>query len=293
MENPTQIVEINSESEILTRILQAFSVNDLKEAFNIDSSIRLQKDVIYNVLKGNNEKNIKNLLFKNYSLLKQHIYFYELQGKISDNLFWNHPFLYNTEIKQRGHKIFQFLFVEQYGIFNIDSGKIQNITFHRPVKVEIKGLKAIISINILERDLGSILNAKTINVNRKSNDNDILNSLTTFDKSVFFIKEDLNKGIKFLWANDYIDAYKVKFKKSKSTSSETMDEDHMVKKQMPDLYKEIMKSPLDITVFKYLKSDEYVKHFTANPREGIISFNTFPSTIKGIDEIIKLIVKNN
>ncbi len=293
MENTTQIVEINSESEIITRTLQAFSVNDLKEIFNIDSSIRLQKDVIYNILKGNNEKSIKNLLFKNFSLLKQHIYFYELQGEVPNDLLLKHPFLCDTEVKQRGHTIYHFLFVEQYGIFNVDTSKIHSITFHRPVKVEVKGLKAIISVNILERDLSSILNARAINVNRKSNDNDIINSITTFDKSLFFIKEDLNKGVKYLWTNDYIDAYKVKFKKSKSTSSETMDEDHLVKKQMPELYAEIMKSPLDTTVFKYLKSDEYVKHFTANPREGIISFNTFPNSNNGIDEIIKLIVKNN
>lgn len=293
MDSKTETEDFNSESQITTRILQAFSVNDLKEIFNVDSSFRMQKDAIYNVLKGNDGNTIMKLLFKNFSLLKQHIYFYEMQGRVATDLFDNHPFLHHVEVKARGHKIYYFLFSEQYGIFNIDINKIQNISFHRPVKVEIKGNKAIISINILERDLSSILKAKTINVNRKSNDNDILNSLITFYKEIFFIKEDLNKGIKFLWNNDFIDAYKVKYKKTISTSSETMDEDNLVKKQMPELYDEIMKSPLDTTVFKYLKSDEYIKHFTAIPRDGIISFNTFPTSKDGINAIVNLIVQNN
>lgn len=293
MEGSTQKNEINTNSEITTRLLQAFSVNDLREVFSIDSSIRMQKDVIYNILKGNNEKNIIKLLFTNYNLLKQHIYFYDIQGTVPKELFYKHPFLYDVITKSRNHKIYYFIFKENFGIYNVEINQIQNITFNRPVKVEIKGTNAIISINILERDISSIIKAKAVSVNRKSNDNDILNSLTTNNKSIFFIKKDLNKGIKYLWQNDFIDAYKVKFKKSKSTSSETMDEDHLIKKQMPELYNEIMKSPLDTTVFKYLKNDDFVKHFTANPRDGILSFNTFPTSKNGIDTVVKLIVQNN
>lgn len=293
MENSPQKEEHNSNSKIITRLLQAFSVNDLREIFSIDSSIRMQKDVIYNILKGHDEKNVIKLLFSNYNLLKQHIYFYDIQGTVPNELYSGHPFLNEIITKSKNHKIYYFIFKENFGIYNIDVNQIQNITFSRPVKVEIKGTKAIISINILERDISSIIKAKAVNVNRKSNDNDILNSLITSDTSIFFLKEDLNKGIKYLWKNDFIDAYKVKYKKSKSTSSETMDEDNLIKKQMPEIYNEIMKSPLDITVFKYLKSDDFVKHFTANPRDGILSFNTFPTSKDGIEAIIKLIVQNN
>ncbi|MEN4760906.1 hypothetical protein ABEG63_11280 [Chryseobacterium sp. C39-AII1] len=293
MEDFKKILNLNSKEEITNRLLQAFSVNDLKDIFSIDSSIRTQKDIIYNIQKGNDDSTIKKQLFKNFNLLKQHIYFFDIQGKVPDNLFKDHQFLYETEVKSKSHKIFYFLFKEDHTFLNLDIEKIQTLSFYRPVKVVIKGTLAIISINILERDLSAIVKAKTAGVNRKSNDNGILDSIATFNKSIFFIKKDLNKGIKFLWENDTIDAYKVKFKKSKSTSSEIMDEDNLVKKQMPELYKEIMKSPLDITVFKYLLNDEYLKHFTANPRDGILSFNTYPTSKEGIETIVKLIVQNN
>lgn len=285
--------DINSRIEIIKRLLQGFSVKYLREIFNIDGSIRAQNDIIYNILKGNDEATILKIIFKNYDLLKQYIYFFDIQGKIPDNLLEKHPFLHKIEKKSKNNKVFEFLFKEDYGILNVDTGKVQNISFLRPVVVEMKGLQAIVSVNILERDLSSIIKAKAIYVNRKSNENHIIESISTFDKTVFFIKRDLNKGIKYLWENDYIDAYKVKFKKTKSTSSEVMDETHLVKAQIPELYTEIMKSPLDSTVFKYLKNDDFVKHFTANPREGFISFNTFPTSKEGIKSIVKLIIQNN
>lgn len=293
MEGSLEISDLNSNIEITNRLIQAFSVNDLKEIFNIDGSIRIQKDVIYNVLKGNDDATIKKQLFKNFNLLKQYVYFYDIQGKVPAELFKDHQFLYDTETKSRSHKIFYFLFKEDHTFLNLDIKKIQTITFYRPVKVVIKGTLAIVSINILERDMSAIVKAKTAAVNRKLNDNEILESLLTYDKEIHFLKKDLNKGIKYLWENNTIDAYKVKFKKSKSTSSEIMDEDNLIKKQMPELYEEIMKSPLDTTVFKYLLNDEYLKHFTANPRDGILSFNTFPTSKEGIETIVKLIVQNN
>ncbi|WP_288438136.1 hypothetical protein [uncultured Chryseobacterium sp.] len=293
MEDPTKTSNLNSKTEITNRLLQAFSVNDLKEIFNIDASIRTQKDIIYNIVKGNDDPTIKKQVFKNFNLLKQHVYFFDIQGKVPDNIFTEHEFLYDIETKSKSHKIFYFLFKEDHTFLNVDIEKIQTISFYRPVKVIIKGTLAIISINILERDLGAIVKAKTAGINRKSNDSQILESLATYNKSIYFIKKDLNRGIKFLWENDTIDAHKVKFKKSRSTSSEIMDENNLVKKQMPELYKDIMKSPLDTTVFKYLLSDEYLKHFIANPRDGIISFNTFPSSKEGIETIVNLIVQNN
>ena len=288
-----KIADLNSEEEISNRLLQALSVNDLKEIFTIDSSIRNQRDIISAVLAGNTDSIIKNQIFKNFNLLKQHIYFFDLKGKITDNTFENHPFLYEVEVKSRSHKIFYFLFKEDFTFYNVDAGAIQTLSFFRPVKVTIKGLSAIIAVNILERDISLIIKGNILGQNRKSNDIDILNSITTHDKIFIYIKRDLNKGIKFLWENDTIDAYKVKFKKSKSTSSEVMDEDKLIKKHLPELYKEIMKNPLDTTVFKYLLQDDLIKHFTANPREGIISFNTYPASVDGIETVIKLIVDNN
>lgn len=283
---------MNSDEQLIYRLLQSFSVNDIRDIFNIDTSIKLQKDIIYNVQKVNNETNIKELLFRNFSLLKQHIYFFNIKGIVTDNIFDGHPFLFQRKIISSSNKVFYFMFKEDYGVFNPKENKIETISFYRPIKVEIINLSLIVSINILERDISRIIGAKVININRKSNDDDILNSIITYNKDVIFTIKDLNKGVKYLWENDNVDALKVSYKKSKSTSSEIMDEEFLLKKQMPEVYNDIISKPMDTTIFKYL-SENYVRHFTVNPREGYMSFNTYPYSKDGIDNIVKAVLQNN
>jgi len=293
MSKLTPKTTLNSENDITKRMLEAFSVNSLRSIFTIDTSIRSQNDVISEVLKRNTISSINNILFTNFNLLKQHVYFFETKGVFPNNYLEEHPDIFNITKKSSGHKIYYFLFKENYNFFNVASNKIQVLTFARPVKLEIKKLVATVSVNILERNVGSILNTKILNLQRTLSDKNILDSITTHDHKITYFKHDLQKGIKYLWENDVIDALKVKFKKSKSTSSEVMDEEHLLKVQYPDTYNEIISSPLDTTIFKYIEDSDLVRYFTANPREGYISFSTYPTSTDGIDKIVQMIFQNN
>ena len=150
-------------------------------------------------------------------------------------------------------------------------------------------------INILERDISSIVDDKVVSVSRDIKDDTILNSFveSTISHGVQLNKCDLNKGIKKLWSDDEIDASKAKFKKAKSVSTEVLDEDFMLKKDMNAVYVEIIKAPIVQTTFRVLKKKNLTDAFVVDPTKGIFSFAVYPKQHNGLTDLIDLILSHN
>ena len=105
---------------------------------------------------------------------------------------------------------------------------------------------------------------------------------------------DINKGIKHLWEKDKIDSRYAKWKKDKSTTTETMDEDYTLKKHYHAIYLDLIKSPLNKMVFKYLLGDGvFCDHFSADPSSGQISIPLYPGNANQITNVINEILANN
>jgi hypothetical protein len=106
------------------------------------------------------------------------------------------------------------------------------------------------------------------------------------------VPADLNKGVKKLWEDSYLESTRSNFKKQFSTSSETMDEEKGIKEHYPELYAIMQKAPLYTTIFEVKDDNSTVESFSADPSHGIIGFTSYSA--KGdTDAIIKKIISNN
>jgi hypothetical protein len=284
---------INSDLEINKRLLRAFSVESLKEIFNLTNSKERQAGLLNIILSSNSSTIINNTIFKNFSLLKQHVYIYEFAGTFNENWLDSHPSYISTQRIDRHNYIFNLLIPVTFQGFNKTKGIMENFIFHLPVQIYRKRKILIFHINILERDLASITTDKIIGASKDLKDIDILDDLLSCAQPTILIKYDLNKGVKELWKTDEIDALKVKYKNSKSTSQEIMDEDNMIKKEMPALYVSLITKPLNITTFRILKQTNMMHFFNIDPSRGYFTFNIFPKHLNGTTDLIDLVLNNN
>ncbi|WP_298143911.1 hypothetical protein [Flavobacterium sp.] len=238
--------DINSVDEVYKRMIKAFSVGTIKEIFNLTEYKERQQQLVNRIVETNTKAQIETAIFNNFSLLKQHVYVYNYIGVLPANYMSANPYLKSINKVNNNHTIYNFLFPTTFAFFNKGTNEVNSIDFIIPVQIHKNGTKLLVFTNILERNLASIISDKVVAVTRDVKDDTILNNFveSTIQHKVQLTKCDLNRGIKKLWADDEVDAFKVKFKKHNSTSSEIMDEDKLLKKDMPDVYKELIKTPL-------------------------------------------------
>ena len=285
---------MNTSEDLLDRLIKGFSVSSLKNVYNLEESKGRQYELIRYIIKNNSEQSIKDVFFDNFSLLKQHVYVYDGHGVFMDGWLDKHPSLYSTQKVSKSEIIYNFLFLTTFSFYNMSKGVPQNLEFYNPVQIIQKGNKLIIHINILERDLKSIVDDIITTANRDFNDLKILESIMEFlPQTIYLSPLDVNRGIKTLWDEDEIDALRVKFTNSKSISSDSMHERLLVKRDYPDKYKEIIEAPLSSTSFEVLIKDDLIRFFSTDPSRGTFNFVQFPTVRYGINELINLVLKNN
>lgn len=284
---------INSNIEVYKRLLKAFSVESLKTIFNLTDSKERQAGLLTTITNTHNIATLNKIIFDNFSLLKQYVYVYEFKGVLQDAWLDNHPAFINSQKITNSHSIFNLLVPIIYEGYNKAKGTIDQFNFLVPVQIHKKKTVLTIHINILERDISTITPDKIIGATRDLNDEAIIKTIVPFANPINLIKYDLNKGIKHLWHIDEIDALKVKFKKNDSTSHEVMDAGKLIKKQMPLLYAELIKTPVRHTIFRILQQQNLVNHFAIDPTLGIINFSVYPSYLNGTNDLIDLVLANN
>lgn len=286
-------VDINCEIEVNKRLLKAFSVESLKTIFNLKDSKKRQADLLTTIVATHTTSQLYDIVFNHFSLLKQYVYVYEFKGSLNDDWLNNHTSFVNTNKSTRNHSIFNLLVPISYEGYNKTKGEIDYFNFLLPVQIHKKKNIITIHINILERDISVLTTDKILGAKRDLNDIAIINTIVPFAQPIPLIKYDLNKGIKYLWENDEIDALKVQYKKDSSTSLETMDAGMLIKKHMPVLYSELIKTPIRETIFKILIKKNLVNYFAINPTYGIINFSVYPQYLNGTNDLIDFVLQNN
>lgn len=284
---------INSNLEVYKRLLKSFSVESLKTIFNLTNSKERQAGLLISITNTHTTKILNDIIFDNFSLLKQYVYVYEFKGVLKDDWLDKHQGFISRQKLTNSHSIFNLLVPIVYEGYNKTKGSMDQFNFLVPVQIHKKKTVLTIHINILERDISTITKDKIIGATRDLNDEAILKTIIPFANPINLFKYDLNKGIKYLWHIDEIDALKVKFKKNDSTSHEVMDAGKLIKKQMPLLYAELIKTPVRHTIFSILKQQNLVNHFAIDPTLGIINFSVYPPYLNGTNDLIDLILANN
>jgi len=171
------------------------------------------------------------------------------------------------------------------------------LNFYQPFFVTLKQKCLIIQATILEKNFSSYYpNRRVVDVKKVNGEEEyVIPKILSFFAHRYSIEIcDLNKGIKQLWAKDIIDSQYIKYKRNRSVSTETMDENYTLKQQYPDLYEAITSTPINKTIFKYLGKDQLLPdHFTADPSKGELSVSLFPIHIKQVPNVIDKVLSGN
>ncbi|TPN84054.1 hypothetical protein [Aquimarina algicola] len=277
--------------KLLFRLLEAFPVKVLKQHFSLNEVKR--EKLIIKIMTSFSEAEIISFCFQNFGFLKQHIYVVSPNHKLQSN--WTPVpkyFVSNAQIE--GQKAYNLLFTATYDVFNSSKNQKEQIHFYVPTQIRSYEGYLIISINILERSISNYNGDTLVLLTKRLDESMYIDQINeSLPKGISVVSSDLNKGIKALWHEDYVDAAYVKFKKSKSTSTEAMDEANTLKVIYPDVYQKIMASPIDKKVLKVLDKTSVVKRFAIEPFKGKISISRFSDTNNAIVELVNLILSKN
>lgn len=286
---------MNTIQNLLKRLLRMYPVKIVKEHFNQTGN----SEEILNFLVNNRPANtIKDFAYTNVENTKQHICIYRLNNNFNVGGFIASQFPYqivNQTVISNGIS----LVISPNVSFNAVLGNpFQEVIldFYQPFIITIFNRTLIFQMTILEKDIGSYIDPGRVvyNVEKINNEEIIIADILPFFAHYQPIRADLNRGVKFLWANDRIDSRYAKWKKNRSTATETMDENYTLKEQYPDIYVGLINDPLKRMIFRYLPNDElFPDHFTCDPSRGEISVPLYPKTPNQIQNVIHEILSNN
>ncbi|MEM5565708.1 hypothetical protein WNY78_11365 [Psychroserpens sp. AS72] len=283
---------MNIERDVLSRLLKSYPVSSLRTYFDL-TGLR-QDDLVEDVLSSRTRGEILIFAFEQFGYLHQHIYIFDLNTTASSTFNLAGGIVVSDNAVD-GKRILNLTFRTEFSYFNPSSLSEEELYFMTPVIVELNGLRAVIKINILERNVNNYFNHKVFPTGRNIEDSDIIGRIrTAMGGSMSFTPTDVTVGVKYLWENNFIDAAYVKFKKSRSTTTESMDEEHTLKDSMPDVYTQITSAPLDKNVFRVLEDvDEFINTFAIEPRNGKIAITRFPNMLNSADRLVQMIIDNN
>ena len=169
------------------------------------------------------------------------------------------------------------------------------VSFLWPIQAELRNAHLIVRFVKLQKDVGAYLDRNRI-VSRGQKNVDEQAILDVLAVEHGLTPVDIHKGVKTLWEDDFIDAYRVKFKKPSSTTIELMDEERGIKRYDPQLYELVRHASLFETVFEVLPRDgveRCVSILHIEPSKGRIAFDRYSKegeedTRFVVNEIIRL-----
>jgi hypothetical protein len=173
----------------------------------------------------------------------------------------------------------------------------QFLEFLWPVCVTVGGTVLQVKFTIMEKDLRSYFpGAGAVAIRKRSVDEEsvLKGAKEHLLPYVQAVPLDINKGVKALWEEDYIDSPEARWRNSRSTSRETMDEKYMIKKDQRAVYDKAKRVPLLQTLFRFVKDeDEYVSHFVVDPGNGLVRFPMFSARRDGTINVLAKILALN
>lgn len=287
---------MNTQKDLAKRLLKLYPVKVVKDEFGMDG--QLQSDIIEEIVKTSLPATIQNFALNNFNRTKQHIYLFALNKRFNKSTFDknNFPTKIVKEVKDdNGYHFYCIPHVTFKTTVNNPFEEL-DLKFIQPLLVSINEKLLIIRATIMEKNIGHYFTSdrKVIDI-VKSTTTDYTDVIVKHLSSEYVISTyDINKGIKHLWEKDKIDSRYAKWKKDKSTTTETMDEDYTLKKHYHAIYLDLIKSPLNKMVFKYLLGDGvFCDHFSADPSSGQISIPLYPGNANQITNVINEILANN
>lgn len=286
---------MNTEESISSRLLEGVPAKILKNDFKLEGWNL--KEAISEVAENYTQNIIRNFVFDNFGFLHQHIYVFDLNTQIPANWSPDHRFLYSTA-HNGTEKVYNLIFRIEHKLFNPAVGGEQELFFDCPVRINIKDQLFILKISTLERSVGRYFRHQVYGMGKDLDESDIITLVKDMlPPGSTAVPCDLNKGVKYLWDKDFVDAGYIKHRKAKSIATQSMDEDNLLKKIYPNEYLEIIKDPLDKSIFlvidKTIDSSDYISRFLIEPTRGKITITRYADKNESVDNLLEKIIDNN
>lgn len=286
----------NTSTDLAYRLLKLFPVKILRESFNTKG--KSEDDVIRNILKASSAEDVQKFALDNFGYAKQHIYIHESNKPIKiDENDKDFPEKIKWSIQNDFGKGLILFPIITFRLTFINAFEERTMKFVQPVMVNLFENFLIFRFIILQKNFSSYCDPGQIFVNQKRNiqEKGIIGSILHYLSNDYTISPcDLHKGIKELIKDEKIDGVSVRYKGSKSTTTESMNEGFTLKRDKPERYDEMMASPLNKNVFKSVQEDDsFCEYFSCEPSAGEISVNKYSSSTQQSINVIKEILSNN
>lgn len=281
---------MNSEIEILKRALEKFPVAYLKDYFDLNMP---KNQLINHIISANGETIVRDFIYNNFGMLKQHVYLFELNNVIPNGFSFRGITIYSDTSTSVTRTIFTSYYTE-HKVYNYNQRILESIMFLVPCKIVFTRNYIAIYLNIQENQPSSYFSDKVSSLGKTIDDRYIIENIKdSLPSGTTFTPLDLNRGLKYLWEHDEIDGRFVGRRENESLVNETMDEDKLFKVTYPDKYEEVKTMVLTKLSFRSLNGSILISKFVTKPVDGFVSFNIFPQTITSIDDLIDLILQHN
>ena len=272
----------DSSPELRKNLLDLFSVASLREAFKAGG---LKKgEIIKNQADSDDQTQIDTVaqFIDDYlETCKQHVYVFEGQTVLPTTIFSGEPL---------GATGSSTLFVTEvnFDVFTLSPPTQNSVSFLWPVRVEMIETYLVVRFITLEKSMSALFGESIRVIGRSLSEESILEDwgLTTG------LRADLNKGVKALWATDWFDCTKGRYKKSYSVSQDSMDAGRGIKGEYPEVYEAMMLAPIQNSVFELKDSKFQSLAFSVDPTDGRIRFPTYTS-LGVTDAVIQRIIAAN
>jgi hypothetical protein len=269
------------------RLLELFPVANLRQVF--ESKKTKKEEICYAEAAKRDTAQIKRVaefVDSHLGCCKQHVYVFSHDGsaKLPDDI------ADGEKVLDVDGKHALYLSRAKYTVVLRDPLEEETLEFLWPIRVELTHQSQhslIVRFVVLEKNVSSYFERPAYVAGKSLTEETVLAGIAGG-----LTAADLNKGIKKLWADGYIESIRSRFKKKYSMSSETMDEERGIKEHYPELYAIMQEAPLYTTLFEVNDEKNSVDNFSADPSHGIIGFTSYSE--KGdTDAIIRKIISNN
>ena len=283
------LLKSSSDHEV-QRLLEMFPLATLK-AYWPELKHGTKAELCGEIASQRNVKLITEFLATHVSCCKQHVYIRsrEIKPKSIPSINLGA----GTKIWEDGTDTLHVLQVV-YDVSLANPVEEATLTFLWPVTVSWTDKHLIVRFVTLEKNVKTYFENRSPLLRSRSIDEEPVLSVIGKQAGNPSIA-DLHKGIKKLWADDFVDGIRVQYKKSSSTASEFMDPEKRIKECYPALYAELQKESWNYALFSLLPSKKQlsVKAFTVYPTEGRLGFSSFSKGQGDTDHVVREILRHN
>jgi len=285
--------------KVLARLLRLYPVDALRATWEIKG--HPPKDDFVEIVAGNvKEDEIAEFCRAHHGRTKQRVILFDNNADAITG--FGNPLLHGQEprfIRRTSNDLDEFYLVEfiYKAVVGGPPWTETSIEFAWPVGIAVDAKHVRFTFTVIEKNISTYLDGdlRAVGVRKEMNEDTIIGMLIGgLDAPDMIAPLDINKGVKTLWANGCFDSDSTRFKGAKSTSTETMDEKFLLKRDLPEEYAKAMKAPLLKTVFETLKPElKYPPQFTVDPTAGELVVTRYSDAGNEVDNVVRAILAAN